>query len=185
MKLIVFCGASGAGKSKIQHDIEDIVPFVTNYTTRPLRDDEVDGKHIKHVTIGEFIDLVKHNKLLEYSYYGNYLYGTPKWVEDTNTWYQTTKAKNGIEALLNIIDKKENIFIVHVYADPVTRVLRMLEQKRTYDEIKYRLALDTQEVLDFYDSVADLRVVNNSDNLDDYITLLQSLRDTLKSIVKR
>ena len=182
MKFIIFCGASGSGKSKLQHDIKDIVPFATNYTTRPLRDDEIDGEHIKYVTVGEFINLIQNNELLEYSYYGNYLYGTPKWVQDDSLCYQMTKAKSGIENLLQHVERKD-IYIIHVYADTVTRVLRMLRQKRSHDEIEHRLSLDTKELLDFYDSIADVRIVNNSDDFHDYVTLVEMVRSLVQNVI--
>ena len=47
-------------------------------TTRPKKENEVDGKDYYFVTYKEFADSVKNKELLEYAQFNGYYYGTPR-----------------------------------------------------------------------------------------------------------
>lgn len=79
---VVLSGASSVGKKGIREALLNDPDLKLNYsiseTTRPRREDEVDGKDYYFVTYKEFADSVKNKELLEYAQFNGYYYGTPK-----------------------------------------------------------------------------------------------------------
>ena len=80
--VIILSGASSVGKSDIRDLLladEDLnLFFSVSETTRPKREDEVDGKDYYFVSHEAFANSVKNKELLEYTEFNGYYYGTPK-----------------------------------------------------------------------------------------------------------
>lgn len=81
-ELIIISGTTCAGKGTVvQRLLEDDnnLNLSISYTSRPIRNNEVDGKNYYFVTRGEFENKIKNDDFLEYAKisYGEY-YGTPK-----------------------------------------------------------------------------------------------------------
>ncbi|HEX7197565.1 MAG TPA: guanylate kinase [Candidatus Limnocylindria bacterium] len=78
--LVVVSGPSGVGKSTIVAELArrhpQVVPIVTA-TTRPRRDDEVQGVHYHFLDRQDFVDLRDAGGLLEWAEVHGNLYGTP------------------------------------------------------------------------------------------------------------
>lgn len=82
MKLILFCGASGSGKTSIVHYLLNHNPklcFSISATTRSKRENETDGKDYYFLSVEEFKNKIKHNEFLEWEeVYEDRYYGTLK-----------------------------------------------------------------------------------------------------------
>ncbi|MBE6121200.1 MAG: guanylate kinase [Solobacterium sp.] len=80
--VLILSGASSVGKGDIReallNDPDMKLFYSISETTRPKRDDEVDGKDYYFVTHNEFAESVKKHELLEYTEFNGYYYGTPK-----------------------------------------------------------------------------------------------------------
>ncbi len=80
--VIILSGASSVGKGTIRKALledPDLKLFYSiSMTTRPKREEEVDGKDYYFVTHKEFAEAVKKKELLEYTEFNGYYYGTPK-----------------------------------------------------------------------------------------------------------
>lgn len=76
MKLITIIGPSGAGKDTVALMLSAILGYkvICSYTTRPMREGEVDGK--EHYFVKECN--VQKSEMLAYTRYGNYEYWTEK-----------------------------------------------------------------------------------------------------------
>ena len=78
MKVIILVGESASGKSSIEKELiksyglKKIVP----YTTRPMREGEVDGVDYHIITVPEFGEKVARGEFAEYSQFNNWFYGT-------------------------------------------------------------------------------------------------------------
>lgn len=92
--VVILSGASSVGKGAIRElllkDPELKLFYSISETTRPQREDEVDGKDYYFVTYKEFADSVKNKELLEYTEFNGYYYGTPKQQVE----FLTEKGKN-------------------------------------------------------------------------------------------
>ncbi len=80
--LVVISGPSGVGKGTVRRALfemegHDLV-YSISMTTRPAREDEIEGEDYYFVSNEEFEQRIKDGKFLEYAkFVGNY-YGTPK-----------------------------------------------------------------------------------------------------------
>ncbi len=96
--LFVMSGPSGAGKTTIVkgalRELED-VEFSVSYTTRPRRENEVNGRDYFFVTKAEFEERRKKGEFLEWQEVHGHLYGTSK-------NYVKSKMKSGVNVLLDI-----------------------------------------------------------------------------------
>lgn len=79
---IILSGASSVGKSNIREmllkDPDLNLFYSVSETTRPKRDDEVDGKDYYFVDFKAFAESVRKKELLEYTEFNGWYYGTPK-----------------------------------------------------------------------------------------------------------
>lgn len=161
MKLFIFMGASGSGKSTIQHSLP--INFMTNCTTRKLRDGEIDGLHIKQVTKDEFLKLEKDGYFFETTLYSGNYYGTPKYkIEEmlNGKPFHCTKDVEGVKALKNKLGKKA----VSIYIKPPSLNIlkqRMYARGDNEEEINKRIKylLETEELKN--EKYADYVIVNS------------------------
>ena len=80
-QLIVISGPEGAGKSTVIKKYLSEHPnamICVSATTREKRDDEVDGKDYYFLSLIEFERMIRTGQMLEYGYFNNNAYGTPK-----------------------------------------------------------------------------------------------------------
>ena len=118
MKLITIIGPSGAGKDTVALMLSAILGYevLCSYTTRPMREGEVDGK--EHHFVKECN--VPKSEMLAYTRYGNYEYWTEKKQVDGAAIYVIT---------------------VYVSAKPETLKKRGISEERT-DRDQYRVQID-------------------------------------------
>ena len=80
--VVILSGASSVGKGAIRkfllEDPDLNLFYSVSMTTRPKRENEVDGKDYYFVSHKEFAQAVKERELLEYTEFNGYYYGTPK-----------------------------------------------------------------------------------------------------------
>ena len=80
--VVILSGASSVGKGKIRELLmqdEDLGLFYSvSLTTRPKKENEIDGKDFYFVSFKNFAEAIAANELLEYTEFNGYYYGTPK-----------------------------------------------------------------------------------------------------------
>lgn len=78
--IIIFVGPSGVGKGTIEKTLfgfkELNLQFSVSMTTRMPREGEINGSHYFFTSKEDFLDKIKNNKLIEYSYHFDNYYGT-------------------------------------------------------------------------------------------------------------
>lgn len=180
MKLFAFMGASGSGKSVIQHSLP--IDFMTNCTTRPLREGEIDGYHIKQVSKEEFLRLEKEGYFLETNIYSGNYYGTPKhkiYEVLNGKPYHCTKDINGVNALKDKLGNR----VISIYIRPPSLFelgKRMSSRGDSEEEIEKRLnyLFEANELEN--EKYADYIIINN----DLMEAQLEAHRIVLKEILK-
>ncbi len=78
---VILSSPSGGGKTTIKNELIKMSPvfgFSITCTTRPKREDEIDGKDYYFVSNEEFDKMIENDELLEWAYVHGYRYGTPK-----------------------------------------------------------------------------------------------------------
>lgn len=80
--LLILTGASSVGKGDIRDRLmaDETLHFFysISMTTRPQRENEVDGKDYYFVDYEAFAQAVKNKELLEFAEFDGYYYGTPR-----------------------------------------------------------------------------------------------------------
>ena len=127
--IIVLLGASGSGKSTIEHELATHYGFekIVSYTTREPRKNEENGKDYYFVDNETFNEILNNNLFAEYDEYSqNRLYGTLKsdYIDGNKVVVLTP---NGLRQIKKNC-KNENIFIVLVEASLGTRIKRYIDR---------------------------------------------------------
>lgn len=127
--IIVLLGASGSGKSTIEHELATHHGFekIISYTTRQPRDGEINGKDYYFTDQNSFAAMLNTGVLAEYDEYSQgRLYGTLKsdYVDSNKVVVLTP---NGLRQLKQSCPN-DNIFTVLVNASLGTRVKRYIDR---------------------------------------------------------
>ena len=126
---IVLLGASGSGKSTIEHELSEHNGFakIISYTTRQKRDGEENGRDYYFTNNDTFDDMINRGLFAEYDEYSQKrLYGTLKsdYVEGDNVVVLTP---NGLRQLKKNCNA-DDIFTVFVEASLGTRIKRYIDR---------------------------------------------------------
>ena len=127
--IIVLLGASGSGKSTIEHELATHHGFekIVSYTTRKPRENEENGKDYYFVDNDTFKEILNRDLFAEYDEYSqNRLYGTLKsdYVDGNKVVVLTP---NGLRQLKKNCPN-DNIFTILVEANLGTRVKRYIDR---------------------------------------------------------
>ncbi len=160
-KLFVVSGPSGSGKTtlvtRILSTVENL-SFCVSYTTRPIREGEVDGKHYRFVSKEKFQNMIDRDLFTEQAEVHGHSYGTPK--SDIEKGIKT-----GVDIILDIdvqgAKQVRGIFDDSVFIFVVPPSLEILEQRlrdrksEEDEDISVRLGIVKEEVacLKFYDYI--------------------------------
>lgn len=148
-KVIAICGKSASGKDTLlRYTIMNYMWLhkVINCTTRPPRENEVDGKNYHFLSLEEFAhkDAIE-GKMIEVTKFREWYYGTS--VEDLSLDEINIGVFNpaGIYALMQREDV--DLYVVQVVASDKTRLLRSLtrEDNPDVDEIVRRYLADRED----------------------------------------
>ena len=174
-------GGSGSGKSTIQHSLP--IKFLTNCTTRPLREGEINGYHINEVTEEEFLKLKDEGYFFETTYYAGNHYGTPNpMIERMKSGepFHCTKDRHGVEQLKSKLKNR----LVSIYIKPPSVdviIERMRLRGDSSDEILQRIKhLEKTNELE-NERFADYIIVNDDLNK----AIIDAHQIVIKELVKR
>lgn len=149
MKLIYIIGKSSAGKDTIYNVLKqkmDIDTYVM-YTTRPIREGEIDGQSYNFITMKEmqeYIDGKKEDKLIEYRTY-NTVYGPWIYATISDSQFKSNKdilMVGTLESYVKVkanFDDDENIQLLPIYVEVPDniRLRRAIEREEIQKEPKY------------------------------------------------
>ena len=148
-KVIAICGKSASGKDTLlRYTIMNYMWLhkIINCTTRPPRENEIDGKNYHFLSLEEFAhkDAIE-GKMIEVTKFREWYYGTS--IEDLSLDEINIGVFNpaGIYALMQREDV--DLYVVQVVASDKTRLLRSLtrEDNPDVDEIVRRYLADRED----------------------------------------
>ena len=179
--LIVISGPSGAGKDTIlQRMKERELPFhfVVTATTRPRRDNEIDGRDYFFVSKDEFARMIDEDELIEYAIvYGDYK-GIPKQqVRDALASGKDVIMRIDVQGADTVRKLAPEAMLIFITVDSEEELFNRLRERKTEtaDALKLRMATarkELQRVSDF-----DYVVLNRDFHLDDTV-------DTIRAIIQ-
>jgi guanylate kinase len=187
--LIVISGPSGVGKdSVLQRMKERGLPFhfVVTATTRPKRENEMDGKDYWFVTKDRFAEMIEKNELIEYAI----VYGDYKGIPKSEVRQALESGKDvvmridvqGAESVHKLVPEALLIFITCEGEDELERRLRV-RRTETDDSLSLRIATARKELqrIEAFDYV----IVNQDFHLDDTVDKVRAIIDTEHLRVKQ
>ena len=161
-KVVALAGKAGAGKDTIFQEILKLnlnLNEIISCTTRPKRENEIDGKNYHFLTNIEFTKKILNNEMLEATVFNDWFYGTPLSSLNLNKINIGVFNPTGIEALST--NPNIELTSILINTSDKNRLLRQLnrEENPNVDEIIRRYNTDKH---DFIECFFDYEFVNNT-----------------------
>jgi guanylate kinase len=186
--LVVISGPSGVGKDTIVRTLQrrkNSLHFVVTATSRPRRENEVEGVDYFFVSEQEFVQMIADNELLEYARVYDQYKGVPKaQVRDA--------LKSGSDVIMRVdvqgastIRKlcPEAVLIFLTPANQAEWIQRLIERHSETDEqVRLRIAMARQELVRAEEF--DYVVVNEKDCLDEAVDTIEAILEAEHHRVK-
>ncbi len=160
--MIVLAGASASGKTeaaKLLASKYGITKVITT-TTRPMRQNEVNGRDYFFVTKKEFEKMIQDGRFVEYTVYNGNMYGSTKDQISPDKCVVIDPA--GLKAYISLRDP--NIITFFLDSTEETRYKRMLERGDAEDCAKSRIEHDRKafikELLPIVDYHINTEILN-------------------------
>lgn len=141
MKIIAIVGPSGAGKDTVAVMLSSLLGYeiLCSYTTRPIREGEVDDR--EHHFVKECPYLPEDKNILAYTRYGDYEY-----------WTEVSQVEGAViyvideKGLMNLMEKFPKAEIIAIYVSAKTETIRKrgISYERT-DRDHYRVQFDIND----------------------------------------
>lgn len=180
--IIALCGKSGSGKNTVLEaalENNENLHKIINYSTRPPRENEVNGVDYHFISINEFTDMVLTDELVEFSEFNGWFYGT-----GSNS-LKEDKINIGVFSLSAIEnlqwDKSIRVFAIMLDAPANVRLIRQLEREKdpNIDEIFRRYKSDE---MDFCDLAFHYNYFENS-TPEDFTLILTAINNIVNTLM--
>lgn len=152
---IILVGKAAAGKDFLKNKLSD-KGFVAgvSHTTRPPRENEIDGKDYHFVTENKFKEMIVGAEFIEYMEFNGWFYGQTE--TDFNSANIMIMSKDG----LDMLPKKYRNQCIVIYLDPsrLERIKRLESRNDLNDSIVRRMNTDDEQFRSFRDY--DIRISN-------------------------
>jgi guanylate kinase len=185
---VVVSGPSGVGKDAILNQMKErSYPFffMTTFTTRKKRANEVDGRDYHFVSEDEFQKLLNNDGLLEWArVYGNY-YGVPKLpIKEALAQGRDTIIKVDIQGAQNIKKVLPEAIFIFIMPPSTEELSIRLSKRRTETPADLNLRLKTAETELSQIALFDYSVLNPCNNVESAVQDILSILKAEKCRVK-
>lgn len=148
-KIIALMGEAGAGKDTIFQSVlrhfenDERVHEIISCTSRPIRENETNGKNYHFYTASQFSDKIMSGQMFEYTTFNNWWYGTSNdSIKKGDVINIGVFNPDGVRQLLGRSDCAVTVY--HIKASDKNRLMRQLtrEYNPNVDEILRRFTTD-------------------------------------------
>lgn len=172
-KVFTIIGMSGTGKSTLYNKLIELRPYniipVIQYTTRPARKNEVEGKDYYFVSQDKFDKMIKNGEFVEHRTYrisdeGEFVkYGTKFEVDLNATTYSFLMTGTDVQAFKAMRSKfgENNVIPIFLQASDTNIVKRMFDRCETRSDYKKACARYLNDI-DRYDITKEAEWYNIS-----------------------
>ena len=156
--LVIISGPSGSGKGTVVKRLDAAANYALSIsvTTRPPREDEVDGRDYFFCTVEEFTAKRDAGELLEHALFcGNY-YGTPRtYVSEQIDKGKAVVLEIDVNGALQVKDKFPDAVLIFLIPPTMRELEKRLINRNTEDresiEDRLRRAHEEMQLIDKYD----------------------------------
>lgn len=180
--LMVISGPSGVGKDTVVDGLKERnLPFhfVITATSRPPRENEVDGEDYFFYSKEKFEEMIEEGEFLEYAWVYSAYKGVPKsQVREALDSGEDVVMRLDVQGAETVRDLCPDAILVFLTADSMEEWLQRLEDRRSEsdDELELRIetAREEYEKLDLFDYI----VVNKENELGHTLDVIESIIST-------
>lgn len=179
--ITILIGKSASGKDAILRNLKRnfcFTPLIST-TSRPMRENEVDGVDYKFVSTQTFKYMIEIGCFIEYRSYNTLVNGEPDvWYYGMQTFdlepdtnHVTILDVDGAREFVKYFGR-DNVRVIYIHADDDVRKSRA-EKRGSFDETEWIRRLNDDAVKFSWDvcsDIVDLRIDNNGGLSLDYIT---------------
>lgn len=173
-KIFVISAPSGGGKTSIVKSVLKDFPelkFSVSATTRPCRENEIDGVDYFFITEQEFLKKIQNQEFIEWERFYDYYYGTPK--------DQVYRAIENNFPILLELDVKGALNVKKIFPQAVLIFIDV----PSLDELVRRLqARKTENESDLKKRIERAKMELNYKNQFDYIFVNNKLEDVTEEV---
>ena len=146
--IIALIGESGSGKDRTLTEVCAAVPSfhkIVGYTTRPIRDNEINGINYYYISKEEFEKKIINEQMLEYAVFNDWFYGAGYESLDKDKINIGVFNPDGITSLLKSPDC--NVISFWIKANDKVRLIRQLNRETNPDvnEVIRRFQADAKD----------------------------------------
>lgn len=187
--LVVISGPSAVGKDALLMKLRELnlpLHFAVTATTRPRRDDEVEGQHYYFLSDAEYDRLLQEGEFLEHAtVYGTYRYGVPRTpiraaLAEGRDVILRVDPIQGATTLRRIVPDAVFIFLAPPSVSELERRLRQRAGEVNFEE-RRRVALEELARIKDFEYV----VINERDRLDEAVEKIRAIMTAEKCRVGR
>lgn len=185
--LVILSGVAGAGKDTVKQEImkrmENVITL-PSYTSREIRNTDVEGKTYHFVTKEQFEEMIRNDEFYEYDVHHNNYYGTSRKLLNEKIKSGKIIIKdidvNGTEHLQDLLktDTKVVTIFLRVPKDELERRLK----GRTDSPAEIRLRLSRFEYEESKINLYDYVIKN--DNLEKTVKIVMTIIENEKKILE-
>ena len=185
--LLVISGPSGSGKSTLIQRLlkkNDDLFFSLSHTTRPARDNEINGRDYYFVSRNEFESKIKADAFAEWAEVHGHFYGTShEEINNKSTGNKILIMDIDVQGARSIHKAYSQAVLVFVVPPSLRELRRRLvsREKREDDEIEARLKIAHRELKEY--PMYDFVIFNNQ--IDDAFVTLEAVYHAFKMLVWR
>ena len=126
--IIAICGASASGKDTLLKALAPILgaTIIVSDTTRPMRIKEQQGVDYNFIEQSTFMNNLRNNQYLEWTYFRNWYYGTHK----NSVCGKVNIGVFNLEGIISLYPHKDEYMILPIYlkTSPLTRIKRYIKR---------------------------------------------------------
>ena len=164
--MIVLVGESGSGKTTIREKLVLSPNFTKaiSCTTRPKRDQEIEGEDYLFLTKEDFKNKIKNNYFVEYAEYNENYYGLP--LNQIQECKVAIVEPQGVEALTKQFGK--NLVVFYLQSSEEIRKNRMLMRGDSLEKVEQRINLDKERFQNI-EIFVDRKINTEKDSVEEIV----------------
>jgi guanylate kinase len=174
-KIIVISSPSGGGKTSIVKSVLKEFPeivFSISATTRPKRNNEIDGVDYYFISEEQFLEKIEKDEFIEWERFYDYYYGTPKELINN-----TLKSKKSI---LLELDVKGALSVKKLYPDSIIIFIDV----PSFEELVKRLqSRNTESETDLKKRIERAKMELSYKDKFDYIFINKDLNEVTNKVI--